>query len=694
MHNMNNPRKDTSSDQQAISSETNDLTNLVVPYPGMVVTQDATFKPGVYHFRNGEGITIAADHITVNGNGAVIVGPGKKERPRTYKGTPLISSSCSHVTVKNLTGRGFILGVYVTGSPMNPATSWIISDNNFSDNFSDPNNPGFGVDQPFGAIRLECVNDSTIRDNQGDYVWNGLYLSRSNNNRIIHNHFSHCSNTCLYFWSSSNNVVENNVMSYGIRILSGYSHALDSASALIEAGSNNNLFKGNDFTHGGDGVFIRTNNQVISTGNYFIENDASYAFNNAWECRSPGNIFEKNIGNYSSYGFWLGGSSHTVLINNEAAFNGTIHKNNPNPYIGNAIAGIAVIWDPSSHFICQGNNVHDNNGVGIALGNPSPGFHAVHWILQQNTITNNTSYGIYIQDVEWLDIAGNIVANNGGDMFIGQQVSEVSHRTASLTDHPPQTKATTSTMVTTVNSSIQFDASSSSDPAGLPLTYRWDLGDGTISQASTVSHSYSMPGFYRVGITVNNGKLSSLAWFDIYIVSTAPEIGTDGEASQWFCSRDADQIAQFSNDDMDRIKGEYSTKMVTGDSFPVYAGFPSTRDAKWDISGKSILELWVKKYTTNGWRDDADINNPTIILATDKHNYFRYTPHVSCFRDASVHQEAWYGWQYIAIPLAGDDFWRKTSIGTPSLSSINYLEIVTGTYGAGYIVWFDGLGFL
>jgi len=59
---------------------------------------------------------------------------------------------------------------------------------------------------------------------------------------------------------------------------------------------------------------------------------------------------------------------------------------------------------------------------------------------------------------------------------------------------------------------IQFDASDSYDPEGLPLTYYWDFGDDTnsgwISQPTT-THVYDIQGDYEISLIVNDGELDS-----------------------------------------------------------------------------------------------------------------------------------------------------------------------------------------
>jgi PKD repeat protein len=71
---------------------------------------------------------------------------------------------------------------------------------------------------------------------------------------------------------------------------------------------------------------------------------------------------------------------------------------------------------------------------------------------------------------------------------------------------------------------VNFDASSSTDPGGFIISYRWTFGDGSTSTFGPFTqHSYSSPGSYTVTLTiVDNGNLSSVATQTITV--SAPDI--------------------------------------------------------------------------------------------------------------------------------------------------------------------------
>lgn len=655
--------------------------NLVEPKEGMVLTEDTTFAPGVYEFKSGKGLIVGKSGITINGNGAVIIAPGRLEKKYSFRGTGLYSNGHSNIDVKNLSIKGFLLGCKVMNG-----TEFIIENNDFSDNFTDPEY-GWGDGEPHGALFLENVSYSKVLKNKGNNVWNGLNLLNCSYNDISDNEFSHCTNVCLKMWRSSHNEVVNNVMNYGIRIAPGEVHARDSTSVLIETGSNHNKFLHNDFTYGGDGVFIRSLNGVISTGNYFEGNDASYAHNNAWEVWDTGNTFVNNKGNHSSYGFWLGGSDHTVLIGNEAAYNGMRRSNAPESF-GNA--GIAVVNGSSSHFVMKDNYIHDNKSAGVAIRFKKD-YESYHWIIQGNRIIDNETYGIYLKHANWIDIAGNeFTGNKLGDIKKDENVSNYFERTADIGEQAPAANASVSSQVIFVNKAVLFDASGSSDPQGLPLTYRWDMGDGTIESRAVFEHSYEKPGFYRTGMTVHNGKLADLAWFDVYVTNEGEMVGHDAE--NWGVSASSEyRFTRVTADGENYVCGNQSIKVTSNDELGKIH-FPKTENAGWNLEGKSHLSFWMKfdHETRDGF---VDYQFPIVRLATDSENYIEYSPVEFKPNWAIMPSESRTGWTYFHMPFEKSKSWHSHQVGDPSFNDVNYLELSFHSIGGNYKIWLDGLMF-
>ncbi|MGP4078755.1 right-handed parallel beta-helix repeat-containing protein [Pseudalkalibacillus sp. R45] len=651
-----------------------DSLNLVTPTEGMIITENTTFKPGTYEFKNGKGIILANDNIEINGNGAVIVGPGVKGRKYSYRGTGIFSSGHSNIILNNLTIKGFKLGCKFMF-----AENIVIKDNDFSYNFTDPEH-GWGDGDPDGALMLEHVNNSIIKGNTGNNVWNGLNLHYSNNNVVENNQFSHCTNVCLKLWNASKNKISNNTMSHGIRISPGEVHARDSTSVLIETASNDNQFYNNDFTYGGDGVFIRSLNGAISTGNYFEGNDASYAHNNAWEVWDTGNTFIRNKGNHSSYGFWLGGSDHTIFIENEAAYNGLEKSNAPEAF-GNA--GVAVVNGSSSHFIMKDNYIHDNKSCGVAI-RFKEGYESYHWIIQGNRFTNNETYGIYLKNVNWIDIAGNEFADNQkGNIKIDENVTNLFQRECDIDTEEPKIRVSLSTEVAKVGEWIKFDSSQSNSSSPLPLQYRWDLGDGTIHTTPTFNHQYKEPGFYRVGVTVHNQAKAALEWFDVYVLSD--ETFAINDLRKWSTvTHEPDQFVSVKEDKLNRLSDESSIHFKSTSKLATFKF-----SAEKPIHCKESVSFWVKFHheTRDGFIPQQ---SPIIRLVDGNQNAYEYLPQSFTFDWSKMRSESRNGWTLITIPAGGNSEWIIHENGRMNLENIQSIEFSIHSKGGYYSFWIDG----
>jgi hypothetical protein len=77
-----------------------------------------------------------------------------------------------------------------------------------------------------------------------------------------------------------------------------------------------------------------------------------------------------------------------------------------------------------------------------------------------------------------------------------------------------------------INDILAFDGYGSTDPQGDPLTYSWDMGDGTLLNGITVNHNYIALGMYTVSLTVSDGQLSHTATQNVTITDgTLPPAG-------------------------------------------------------------------------------------------------------------------------------------------------------------------------
>jgi parallel beta-helix repeat protein len=652
----------------------------VVAAEPLVITADTTLDPTQTY----GPLIIKASDITVDGRGAWIVG-SSSGRANARRGEGISAAGVSQVTLKNVNAKGWETGLHVVD-----ARGWTIENCNFSDNFHDP---GFGWEENGrrGGIVLERVTSSTLRGNKANRVWDGCVLVHSHDNLLEGNDFSHASNTCLKLWTACRNTVRNNDLSYGLRIDPGEVHARDSACVLIESGSNDNRFAGNNCTHGGDGIFVRVLNGWVSTGNTFEGNDCSYANNNCIEAWSPRNTWIRNKANHGSYGFWLGASDQNVLVENEASFNGLPDGFHNSPHLPDqGHAGIVFMFGPSSHTIVRGNVCEGNNGAGIAaigdLESQGRKWNAFHWIIEQNSLIKNR-WGIFLQHALMFDLGGNrFVDNSSADLYQAENVRGLLQHRPNIDIREPPRAALHGPTVAKVGDKVTFDAMGSRDPASLPLTFRWFVWPDIERRMPTLSQTFTTPGFRRVGLTVNNGLLSDLAWRDLYVVEDLPELGTETNADAWSWI-DPESTVQFAVDGDTRLIGQHS---IRANVDPYGGGRVTLRCTLYPplpLAGKPQLVFWLKVVNENipAWQDV----NPLVTLTDRDGVALQLTPAVD-FLGAPPYIEARKGWTYVCVPLAGDQDWKRQ--GGP-ITGLSTIDLGFDSWGAPpLVIWIDGLG--
>jgi parallel beta-helix repeat protein len=658
----------------------------------IVVTNHFTLEKGV---KLAARIVVRANHVTIDGQGATLLGPAAPGDTNALAdaGVGILLDGVTGVTVRNLQVHGYATGLYARDS-----RALTVENCDFSDNYHNPKH-GWGELPPRGGMLLERVSQSVFRKNRANRVWDALHLIGSDENLVEDNDFSRCSNTCAKLWRSSRNRFLTNNFSYGIRIdrEAGEVHARDSTSVLIESGSDDNYWFRNDITHGGDGVFIRVLNGWVSRGNVFVENDTSYANNNCVESWSPGNRYLRNRANHGSYGFWLGGSDQTVLIGNEAAYNGLTngYHNAPEPGFGHG--GIVIVGGPSSHTLIAGNHVHNNNGGGIVfrgdVGSKGQRWRTHHWVVQENRIEHNR-FGIWGRWGSAIHLANNTYTGNA----VETQLEDVSGL-----HQPPIDRSIRQAPLAQINGPhivragepVEFDASGSRDPGGRDVRFQWSWAEET-SGESVLRTMFKEPGFQRVSLTVHNGVLADLVWRDVLVVRpVGEELGTEGGAQDWGfeCAGDAERKGRLTfHDEGEALLGGRCLRFRVDPYSGQYvsAVYPKLRDAGWNWRGRTRLHFWIKVENENipSWQDTGPIvrlHGPNGTLE------FKPAGGKNVLNDVPFSEARWL-WMPVVIPLSGEADWTAQKRGEFDLERVDAISVSLDSWGwQPFTVWLDGL---
>ena len=658
--------------------------------PVLVVTSDVTLDPAVTY----GGIVVRASGVTIDGGGGWLVGPeAGAASPRDYRGVAVLAEGVHDVTLRGIRARG-----WETGLVIRDGSGWLVEDCDFSDNFHDPDF-GWGENGRRGGILLERVSRSTFLRNRARRVWDGCVLVDSSDNLLVDNDFSHCSNTCLKLWTACRNTIRGNTLSHGIRIAPGEVHARDSTSVLIESGSNDNRLVNNDCTHGGDGIFVRVLNGWCSTGNHFEGNDCSHANNNGVECWAPGNVFVRNRANHCSYGFWLGGSDRTRLIDNEASFNGLPDGPHNSPHLPDGgHAGIVFMFGTSSHTLARGNRCVGNRGAGIALvGDLEPGgprWKAWHWVLEENQLVDNR-WGVYATHADWIVASGNRFAGNAaGDVVSDGDVTRLEERGGSPDPTPPLlTARLDGPDVLTIGSRGSWRIV---PPGDAVIAGVWDVGDGRLRTGATLDHAFDTVGLHRIGVNITSAGRTEPLWRDVYVVRDAAEIGTE-TAADWGVEDFHDRVRSDRQDSRARFRAVSEPRLVGTAALEVlvepYAGFrcglthPAAGSLDLPLPARPRLAFWLKAINADvtGWQGGPFL----VIHGTDGSRcHVEPRPGRDLMREPGI-GDGREGWRLFEVPLEGDDAW--VCDGTLP-RRVRAITLAFDSWGAPPLrLWIDGL---
>jgi parallel beta-helix repeat protein len=354
----------------------------IKPINGMEINESVRLEPGTVVLP--DGLHITADGITVDGNGATLIG-------LQHQGVGVVLSGRQDVTIKNLQISGYFHGIEARDCQNLTIkhcritdTAEVAANTVFLDIWREVNNP-YG-----GAIFLAGVRDSRILNNDMQHQMNGLLSYYCRDLTVQGNNASYNSGFGFHLYETTHSTFHQNWADYCCRYeprKSGKGHlGADSAGFLIVHNASHNTFTENMARMSGDGFFLAgltpDGESVSCNHNRFEGNDASYSPNNAFEATfSEGNHFVNNQASYSNYGFWLGFSRANQLTKNHI--------------IGNHRAGIAA--ENGSQFDVINNTLQDNQ-IGVLIwSKPIPQFlkafpqneTSKFWRINRNTIHRN-----------------------------------------------------------------------------------------------------------------------------------------------------------------------------------------------------------------------------------------------------------------------------------------------------------------
>lgn len=285
---------------------------------GLRITTDTQLEPRIYLLP--EGITIDSDNVTLDGNGATIMGVDKTNS----QGIKVFGRK--NIIIKNLRVLNYYHGISVkqsSGIEISHCTISLTTEIQSNTLFLDIWKPA--TDAYGGAIFLEQVTDAKIHDNDLQHQMNGILSYQCNRLDVKNNLANYCSGFGFHLYETCESTFAENYADYCCRYYlsdAGSHLGADAAGFLIIYKSCNNVFRKNYARLGGDGFFLAgltpDGMDVGCNNNLFEENDASYSPNNAFEgVFSKGNIYRGNKANHSNYGFWLGFSSDCTLQENQ-----------------------------------------------------------------------------------------------------------------------------------------------------------------------------------------------------------------------------------------------------------------------------------------------------------------------------------------------------------------------------------------
>jgi parallel beta-helix repeat protein len=390
-----------------------ELPNLKLTGP-LRIKQSTRIEPGQYHVDVPDGqavIEIDADNVILEMTGVTL--ESTVRQPWERVGMGIHAKGHSHVSVFGGAIRGYRINVFlegeagsgsamqVTGTDVSGsrAQRLLSTDTHFEE--QDWVNI-FDLDawEAYGTgLYLKNIDGAWIKDVVAHNAQNGIMLAHTLHATVEKCDLSRNSGWGIALYGSSRDDLLNNRADWDVRCEGKtYSAGCDSAGILLMEGSSRNRLIGNSFTHSGDGFFLsKSATGASSDENYLAFNDGSYSPHNSFEATfTERNQFYHNLADHSDYGFWLGFSRDSAVIDNHIE--------------GSKRDGIAI--EHGERNLVARNQIRSNGAAGINLfqrgSAPDP---SRDYVLLENALEANR-IGVLINRTEDVSITNNTLTSN------------------------------------------------------------------------------------------------------------------------------------------------------------------------------------------------------------------------------------------------------------------------------------------
>ncbi len=156
----------------------------------------------------------------------------------------------------------------------------------------------------------------------------------------------------------------------------------------------------------------------------------------------------------------------------------------------------------------------------------------------------------------------------------------------------------------------------------------------------------------------------------------------ENNAASWASWAEQGAIELF-DDSARRRAGDASIRIEATGGFDNYVRYPGDTLARWDLSGVDAIRFSLYGANPNG----PGFQSWSLRLGNHQEGWYQWTASSDRLNDALGR------WVDYEVPIAGDATWVRTNFGTPDLSDMNYVQLNADTWGAGFTLWMDGIGF-